>query len=148
LTTPPLLAPHQCQYVAWLLTRRAAGDSVESLASRDIKQRNLGYFEQEVQKLDACADHLKPRLEQIKEIDREIKEVRRTAATSSTLEEKLSWRKQQRELEAKRSKLRRELFDRQDEIEAQRNDLISQLEAQLQQQVKERTLFTVEWNLP
>jgi hypothetical protein len=29
----PPLTPHQSQYYAWLLTRRAAGDSVESLAS-------------------------------------------------------------------------------------------------------------------
>ncbi|EPM7315790.1 SNF2-related protein [Pseudomonas aeruginosa] len=115
---------------------------------RDVNERNLGYFEQEVQKLDAWADDLKLGLEQeIKEIDREIKEVRRTAATSPTLEEKLSWQKKQRELESKRSKLRRELFARQDEVEAQRNDLISQLEVQLQQQVEERTLFTVEWEL-
>jgi ERCC4-related helicase len=115
---------------------------------RDINQRNLGYFEQEVQKLDAWADDLKLGLEQeIKEIDREIKEVRRTAATSPTLEEKLSWQKRQRELEGKRSKLRRELFIRQDEVEAQRNDLISQLEVQLQQQIEERALFTIEWEL-
>jgi SNF2 family DNA or RNA helicase len=33
LTTQPLLTPHQSQYYAWLLTRRAAGDTVESLAS-------------------------------------------------------------------------------------------------------------------
>jgi hypothetical protein len=115
---------------------------------REINQRNLGYFEQEVQKLDAWVDDLKLGLEQeIKEIDREIKEVRRTAATSPTLEEKLSWQKKQRELEGKRGKLRRELFIRQDEVEAQRNDLISQLEVQLQQQVEERTLFTIEWEL-
>lgn len=115
---------------------------------RNINQRNLGFFEQEVQKLDAWADDLKLGLEQqIKEIDREIKEVRRTAATSPTLEEKLSWQKKQRELEGKRTKLRRELFIRQDEIEAQRNNLIGQLEAQLQQQIEERTLFTVEWEL-
>ncbi|MBU2809475.1 hypothetical protein HF285_14750 [Acidithiobacillus ferrooxidans F221] len=115
---------------------------------REINQRNLGYFEQEVQKLDAWADDLKLGLEQeIKEIDREIKEVRRTAATSPTLEEKLSWQKQQRELEGKPSKLRRELFARQDEVEAERNALIEQLEAQLQQQVNERMLFTIEWQL-
>lgn len=115
---------------------------------RDINQRNLGYFEQEVQKLDAWADDLKLGLEQeIKEIDREIKEVRRTAATSPTLDEKLSWQKKQRELESKRSKLRRELFIRQDEVEAQRNALIAQLETQLKQRVEEQTLFTVEWEL-
>ncbi|MBK3907661.1 DEAD/DEAH box helicase [Pseudomonas aeruginosa] len=115
---------------------------------RDVNERNLGYFEQEVEKLDAWADDLKLGLEQeIKEIDREIKEVRRTAATSPTLEEKLSWQKKQRELEGKRSKIRRELFARQDEVEAQRNDLIGQLEVQLKQQVEERTLFAVEWEL-
>jgi hypothetical protein len=84
---------------------------------REINQRNLGYFEQEVEKLDAWADDLKLGLEQeIKGIDFEIKEVRRTAAISPTLEEKLSHQKRQRELEAKRSKLRRELFTRQDEL--------------------------------
>ena len=107
-----------------------------------------GYFDQEVQKLDAWADDLKLGLEQeIKAIDAEIKEVRRTAATSPTLEEKLAHQKRQRELEAKRTKLRRELFARQDEVESQRNDLITQLEVQLQLQVVEHTLFTIEWEL-
>ncbi len=115
---------------------------------RNINQRNMSYFQQEVEKLDAWADDLKLGLEQeIKEIDREIKEVRRTAATSPTLEEKLHWQKQQRELEGKRSKLRRELFERQDDIEAQRNALIEQLEVQLQQKVEGRVLFTIGWNM-
>lgn len=115
---------------------------------REINQRNLGYFQQEVEKLDAWADDLKFGLEQeIKDIDKEIKEIRRTAAISPTLDEKLQWQKRQRELEGKRSKLRRELFSRQDEVEAQRNDLIETLEAQLRQQVQEQILFTIEWGL-
>ncbi len=114
----------------------------------EINQRNLGYFEQEVEKLDAWADDLKLGIEQeIKVIDAEIKQVRRTAATSPTLEEKLAHQKHQRELESKRSKLRREFFARQDEVEVQRNDLIGQLEVQLQQQVHEQLLFTIEWEL-
>jgi ERCC4-related helicase len=123
-------------------------DARKTVLLREINQRNLGYFEQEVQKLDAWADDLKLGLEQeIKEIDREIKEVRRTAATSPALDEKLHWQKRQRELEGKRSRLRRELFERQDVIEAERNTLISQLEEQLRQQVQEQTLFTIEWEL-
>ena len=111
-------------------------------------KRNLGYFEEEVQKLDDWADDLKQGLEQdIKETDREIKEVRRTAATSATLEEKLSWQKKQRELENKRSRQRRELFDKQDEIEAQRNQLIEELEKSLKQKVEEKELFFVEWEI-
>lgn len=120
----------------------------KSAVLREINQRNLGYFEQEVQKLDAWADDLKLGIEQeIKEVDRQIKEVRRTAASAPTLEEKLSWQKQQRELEAKRTKLRRELFNRQDAIESDRNELINQLETKLHQDVHEHTLFTVEWEL-
>ncbi len=120
----------------------------KSAVLREINQRNLSYFELEVQKLDAWADDLKLGIEQeIKELDRQIKEVRRTAAVAPTLEEKLSWQKQQRELEDQRSKLRRELFSRQDAIESERNELINELETKLRQDVQEQTLFTVEWEL-
>lgn len=115
---------------------------------REINQRNLGYFELEVEKLDAWADDLKLGLEQnIKDADKEIKEARKTAATAPTLEEKLQWQKRQREIEATRTKLRKELFSRQDEVEAQRNGLISQIEIQLQQNVREKKLFMIEWEL-
>ena len=73
--------------------------------------------------------------------------MRRVAAVSPTLEEKLTHHKRQRELETRRGKLRRELFTRQDEIELERNQLIDQLEGQLQQQVQEQVLFTIEWEL-
>ncbi|XWY21662.1 SNF2-related protein [Bisgaard Taxon 45] len=114
----------------------------------EAQQRNLDYFEQEVQKLEDWADDLKHGLEQeIKETDRQIKEIRRTAATATTLEEKLTWQKKQRELENKRTKQRRELFDRQDEIENQRNELIEELERSLQQRVKEEEMFVIEWEI-
>jgi ERCC4-related helicase len=120
----------------------------KSAVLREINQRNLGYFEQEVQKLDAWVDDLKLGIEQeIKEIDRQIKEVRRTAASAPTLEEKLTWQKKQRELEGTRTKLRRELFNKQDEIEAERNDIINQLEGQLKQRVDEHPLFLIQWEL-
>lgn len=114
----------------------------------EINQRNLIYFEQEVQKLDAWADDLKLGIEQeIKEVDRQIKEVRRATASALTLELKLSLQKQQRELEGRRTKLRKELFVRQDEIEAEHSDLIGHLERQLEQQIIEKNLFEIEWEL-
>ncbi|OOF84303.1 DEAD/DEAH box helicase [Rodentibacter ratti] len=126
------------------------GDMVQRCQAllNQATERNLGYFEQEVQKLDDWVDDLKQGLEQeIKETDRQIKEVRRTAATAATLEEKVAWQKKQRELENKRSKQRRELFDKQDEIENQRNRLIEDLEEQLKQQVEEKELFFIEWEM-
>ncbi len=131
-----------------LMALMADVDARKRALLQGINQRNLGYFDQEVRKLDAWADDLKLGLEQeIKAIDAEIKDVRRTAATAPTLEDKLTHQRRQRELEGRRSKLRRELFARQDEVEAQRNGLIEQLEVQLRQQVQEQTLFTIEWEL-
>ena len=101
-----------------------------------------------MQKLEEWADDLKLGLEQqIKDIDQEIKETRRTAATAATLDEKLGWQKKQRELESKRTKMRKALFDRQDDIELQRNALIEQLEGKLEQKVEVNELFMIEWEM-
>jgi len=115
---------------------------------REVNQRNLGYFEAEVQKLDAWADDLKGGLEnEVKELDREIKDVRRTAAVAATLEEKLHWQKRQRELEDKRNQLRRRIFDRQDEIDEQRRLLINELEGQLSRRTTVIDVFRIQWEL-
>ena len=113
-----------------------------------VNTRNLGYFDAEVQKLDAWADDLKVGLEnEVKELDREIKDVRRTATVAATLEEKLSWQKRQRELEDKRSQLRRRIFDRQDEIDGQRSRLIDDLEGRLASTSTLKDIFKIQWEL-
>lgn len=114
----------------------------------DISQRNLKYFEAEVEKLDAWADDLKVVLEQdIKETDREIREVRRTAKLAPDLHEKLHWQKKQKDLEKLRNKKRRELFDRQDEVDERRESLITELEAKMNQTVEEQVLFSIIWEV-
>lgn len=85
--------------------------------------------------------------QQIKAIDVQIKDARHHAAVAATLEHKLEQQKAQHALETRRSKLRRELFNWQDEIEARRNELIAQLEEQLQQTVDAERVFLVEWEL-
>lgn len=123
-------------------------DARKTALLADINTRSLGYFDQECDKLDDWAEDLKLGLERaIEDTDREISEARRTAATAATLADKLEWKKKQRELEDKRNKMRKELFDRQDEIDNQRNQLLEQLEAKLTPQVEERTLFTIEWEM-
>ena len=113
-----------------------------------VNTRNLGYFDTEVQKLDAWADDLKVGLEnEVKELDREIKDVRRTATVAATLEEKLHWQKRQRELEDKRNQLRRKIFDRQDEIDGQRSELIAALEVSLKRSVEKKNVYVLQWAL-
>ena len=113
-----------------------------------VNNRNLTFFEAEVNKLDHWADDLKYGLEQsIKETDQQIKEVRRNAKIAPTLEEKLLLQKQQHELERTRNKQRKELFDRQDEVDERRENLISQLESKLNQKTEIEDLFVVYWHL-
>lgn len=113
-----------------------------------IGKRNLMHFQQESEKLEHWVDDLKLGLEEnIKEIDREIKQVRRAVSAAPTLEEKLGLQKQQRELENKRRKLREALYERQDAVEAQCDQVIGELEQKLVPQVQEKRLFTIEWSL-
>jgi hypothetical protein len=114
----------------------------------EVNQRNLKYFEAEVDKLDSWADDLKVGLEQeIKQLDKEIREVRRTAKAAPDLNEKLEWQKRQRDLEKLRGRKRRELFDKQDEVDARRESLIAELEEKLEQRVEERPLFAIGWRV-
>ena len=113
-----------------------------------IEQRNLSLFSDETEKLDAWADDLKVALERaIKELDRSIKECRTKGKGAATLAEKLEHQKLQRTLETTRDKKRRELFERQDEIQAGRDKLIDELETQLRQEVDVHTVLVTQWRL-
>jgi len=113
---------------------------------RNISERNARFFEAEADKLDGWADDLKVGLErEIKEIDRQIKEARRTAVTALTLEEKLSGQKLIKSLEAHRNLKRRSLFDAQDQVDKQREELISVIEGKMNQSIRSDQLFSIRW---
>jgi adenine-specific DNA-methyltransferase len=113
-----------------------------------ISRRNAAFFETEAEKLDGWADDLKVGLEQeIKDLDRQIKEARRTATAALTLEDKLAGQKQVKALEQQRNAKRRALFDAQDEIDRQRERLIAEIEGKLQQRTSLTELFRVHWKL-
>lgn len=123
-------------------------DRQKAIIVADLEIRNLGAFTQESEKLDAWADDLKVGLERdIKELDRRIKEARTKSKGAATLADKLASQKEQRELEVQRDKKRRELFDRQDEIQRKRDGLIDELERQLKQEIFVSTVLTCEWEV-
>ena len=84
---------------------------------------------------------------EIKEMDRLIKEARRNAVTAITLEEKLASQKQIKAIESQRNDKRRSLFEAQDAIDRQREDLIGKIEGKLQQSVQRRVIFALRWTL-
>ena len=119
-----------------------------NLIVSELEARNLVAFSSESDKLDAWADDLKVGLERdIKELDRSIREARTKSKGAATLADKLVAQKAQRNFEAQRDKKRRELFDRQDEIQRKRDELIDELERQLKQEISVITVLTCEWEL-
>jgi hypothetical protein len=115
---------------------------------RSISERNARFFEVEIAKLDAWSDDLKVGLErEIKDLDRQIKEARRAATLALTLEEKLAGQKQVRAIESSRNQKRRSLFEAQDQVDKQREQLIAQIEGKLAQRGSLDRLFIVHWNL-
>ena len=60
---------------------------------------------------------------------------------------KLAGQKQVKALEAQRNTKRRALFDAQDEIDRQREKLIGDIEAKMQQRTSRTELFSIQWSL-
>jgi superfamily II DNA/RNA helicase len=126
---------------------RAAAKQRDAVA-RQLDERNAVYFDEETAKLDSWADDLKFGLEtEIKQLDKDIKEAKKSAAASMSLAAKLELQKQLRELEQSRNAKRRSLYEAQDSIDEQRDTLIKKVEKQLQCTVNTVKLFAVKWSL-
>lgn len=120
----------------------------QKLVQNNISERNAHFYEAEADKLDSWSDDLKVALErEIKDLDRQIKEARKQATLSLTLEEKLNAQKQIKSIELQRNQKRKTLFDAQDQIDKQRDDLISQIENKLNQKILIKDLFNIRWQL-
>ena len=126
---------------------RAAKTQRDAIVSK-LDERNAQYFDEETAKLDSWADDLKFGLEsEIKQLDKDINEAKKSAAASMTLAAKLAHQKQLRELEQTRNAKRRSLYEAQDSIDEQRDTLINKVEKQLQCTVSTVKLFAVKWSL-
>lgn len=128
----------------WIARHRS---NLESSKISEIEERNGRHFDEEVIKLDGWADDLKGNLErEIQEEDRKIDEARAKAKTSPALTIKLESQKALRNLERQRNLLRRQLYEKQDGIDLQRDELIRQTETRLLNR-RQRTspLFLIRW---
>jgi adenine-specific DNA-methyltransferase len=115
---------------------------------QQVEERNGRFFDEEVLKLDRWSDDLKTGLErEIKELDRQIREARKLSALTALLKDKLEAQKTFKSLEGERNRKRRELFDAQDAIDGQRDELIKCIEGQLRQRHAVKPVFCFRWRL-
>jgi len=120
----------------------------QAAIQRGISERNVRFFEAEAEKLDGWADDVKLGLErEIKDLDRQIRETRRAATAAPTLEEKLAGQKEVKRLEVQRNEKRRSLFDAQDTVDKQSEELIAAIEGKLSPQMSLKRLFSIRWTL-
>ncbi|MDO8575268.1 MAG: hypothetical protein Q7R78_01010 [bacterium] len=119
-----------------------------SVISGKIMERNGGFFEAEVDKLDNWSEDVKKSLElDLKKLDIDIKTAKTNAKKIINLDEKLKAQREIKDSEKKRNEMRRKLYDAQDEVEVKKEDLLKKVEAQLKQRSKLETLFTISWKV-
>jgi superfamily II DNA or RNA helicase len=111
-------------------------------------ERNGGFFDTEIEKLDKWAEDVKNSIElELKELDREIKAGKTEAKKILNLEEKVKAQRQIKEMEKKRNELRMNLYQAQDEIDLKKEKLINEIESRMKQQIETNELFTIKWKV-
>ncbi|MBL8191835.1 MAG: DEAD/DEAH box helicase family protein [Acidobacteria bacterium] len=115
---------------------------------KDISARNARYFEDEIKKLDAWADdQIATSEKELKDIKKRIRELRNTASKSADLTERLRLQDEISDAERRQRKMRQEIFEVEDRINAKRDELVNAIRGQLQQNIATRPLFSIRWAL-
>ncbi len=112
-------------------------------------ERNKTFFDAEIEKLEAWASDLKDGLEvELGGLQKEITALKREALQAMDLATKVDLRRKAAEVEHNRNEKRKMFFEAQENIEKQKDDLLSGVEAKLNMQQKQKELFTIRWEVP
>ncbi len=124
------------------------GQKLEMEIVQANAERNAGFFDTEMGKLDKWAEDVKGSLEiELKELDKEIKFRKTEAKKILSLEEKVEAQRSIKEMEKKRNTLRMNLYEAQDEVDAKKEKLLEEIEARLQQKLERNELFLIRWRV-
>ena len=114
----------------------------------DVGNRNYSYFEQELEKLDKWGEDRRNSLRiNLKELDEQIKEIKKQARFATNLPEKLSFEKKRRKLESDRDEAWRAYDLAAKEIEKNKDALIDEIEERLKQTEETEDLFFIQWEI-
>jgi hypothetical protein len=111
-------------------------------------ERNGVYFEQELEKLDHWGEDRRSSLKiNLKDLDEQIKELKKQARGAANLPDKLKLEKLRKKQESEHDQAWRDYDQAAKEIELAKDRLIERIEAQLDQTCTEQPLFSVRFSL-
>lgn len=145
--------PSTADYATFSLSRekdrmRVIFESRKNGILKSVEERNSRFFDEELDKLEKWAEDMKASLEiALKELDVEIKTKKTEARKIQELQAKVEAQREIKRLEAKRNEMRQKLYDSQDEIDRNKEELIGKTEARLRRRMIGKELFAIYWRL-
>jgi hypothetical protein len=114
----------------------------------EMTERNGRWFDVKMDKLDRWAADRRSSLKAtLDELDEALKSAKKAARLAPNLPEKLERQREARTLETKRDEAWRAYDTASREIDRQKDDLLDEIAARLEQKVEQEPLFTVRWIL-
>lgn len=115
---------------------------------QSLEHKNGEFFNEEMEKLDKWAEDRRTALKtSLKDLDEQIKDIKRQIRQPGNLPEKLALQKKARKLEGKRDEAWREYDDAAKVIEEKKDEVIDMVEARMKQQVETTELFTISFEI-
>jgi len=111
-----------------------------------LKRQNAQWFSEESRKLEKWAeDKVFAAEKELQDAKARILELKREARSAESPEQQHRIQTQIQELEKSKRRLRQRIFEVEDEIIEERDQMIADLEARLQQHISKQELFAVRW---
>jgi ERCC4-related helicase len=113
-----------------------------------VLERNNKFFDEELEKLDKWSEDRKKSLElELRQLDIEIKTRKTQSKKIGELETKVAEIRAIKDLERKRTEKRQKLYEAQDDVDKQKDELLERIEAQLKQKTAINVLFTTRFRI-
>jgi superfamily II DNA/RNA helicase len=114
-----------------------------------VKLTDTNLLKNEIQKFEKWAnDRIGASEQELKDVKKKIQELERgTRVEGINADDLLDIQKKIRTLDRKKAKLRREIFDVEDAILEERDEMIDDAEDKLNRATTEQEIFTIEWEL-
>lgn len=131
---------------------RALLDPILAQREQDViealKRQNAQWFSEESRKLEKWAeDKVFAAEKELQDAKARILELKREARTAESPEQQHRIQTQIQELEKSKRRLRQRIFEVEDDIIEERDQMIADLEARLQQDISKQELFAVRWTV-